>query len=113
MADRGVGITGKFKNGSMIHPDFFRGCCFLCMQRGDYSDKKVLHKHHVFMGSLRKISEREGFFVWLCPDCHTNGENAVHRDYSACRRLQQTAQRAYERTRTREEFIRLFGRSYL
>ena len=103
----------RYKNGSIIHPDYVDECCYLCKERGDYSAKRILHKHHIFMGPLRKTSEREGFYVWLCPDCHTLGPHAVHRDYSACRKLQQTAQRRYEIYHTREEFIKLMGRSYL
>ena len=103
----------RYKNGSIIHPDYVSECCYLCKERGDYSAKRILHKHLIFMGPLRKISEREGFFAWLCPDCHILGAHAVHRDYAVCRKLQQAAQRRYEIDHTREEFIELIGRSYL
>lgn len=78
--------------------------------RSDYSEKTVLHKHHIFGGtSLRRISEAEGFFVWLCPQHHVY----IHEGTGASRVLQRQAQRKYEETHAREEFMSLLGRSYL
>lgn len=103
----------KYKNGSILHAPYFEECCYMCMKKRDYSKKPVLHKHHIFMGPLRRISEKQGFFVWLCPRCHTIGEHAVHRDYTACRKLQGEAQRAYEKDHTRAEFMELIGKSFV
>lgn len=103
----------KHGDRSVLHSPYFRHCCYMCMEKGDYSEKRSLHKHHVFMGPLRRTSEAEGLFVWLCPDCHMLGEHAVHKDYVVCRKLQAEAQRRYEAEHSREEFMRLFGRSFL
>ena len=89
------------------------GTCYLCASRGNYRHYPVLHEHHVFGGANRKVSERTGLKVWLCPQCHVLGNYAVHKDQSINRELQQTAQRAYEQTHTRIEFMLLFGRNYL
>ena len=97
---------------SILQKDIDRRRCWLCMHmRHDYSEHAhgVLHKHHVYMGPLRDISEGQGFYVYLCPQHHMY----VHRNAEICRSLQTQMQKAYERTHTREEFMQLIGRSYL
>lgn len=95
---------------SILQKDADRRRCFLCMAQGCHGEhaKGALHKHHIFMGPLRSMSEAEGFFVWLCPGHH----RAAHEEPGVNRRLQEKAQRAYESTRTREEFMELTGKSY-
>lgn len=80
---------------------------------GDYSQKRYLEEHHVFGGPNRKISEAEGLKAYLCLEHHTAGPAAVHNSHENMRILQQDAQRAYERTHTRGEFMALVGRNYL
>lgn len=103
----------RYSNGSILQNTYFGRCCYMCMKRGDFSPKPHLQKHHVFMGPNRRISEEQGFYVWLCPECHIFNSHAVHKDNEACRKLQREAQQAYERDHTREEFMSLIGRSYL
>lgn len=100
---------------SILQSDSDRRRCWLCMQwLHDYGEKTRLHKHHIFEGTaLRRISEAEGFFVWLCPQHHEFGQMSVHRDITVRRSLQRQAQRKYEETHTRQEFMLLIGRSYL
>ena len=50
---------------------------------------------------------------WLCIEHHTQGSEAVHNNIRNMRILQQEAQQAYEKTHTREEFVRLIGRNYM
>ena len=50
---------------------------------------------------------------WLCIEHHTQGPEAVHNNIRNARILQQAAQQAYEKTHTREEFVRLIGRNYM
>ena len=106
-------MKGEKEKDSILHTQYFRDQCYMCMQQGDYSLKPVLEKHHVFMGPLRKISEKEGLYVYLCPECHRYGKHAVHRDYAVCRMIQQEAQKKYEETHSRAEFMRIMGRSYI
>ncbi|MBQ2641746.1 MAG: hypothetical protein IJG15_07095 [Lachnospiraceae bacterium] len=99
---------------SILQADTDRRRCWLCMRMHDYSEKISLHKHHVYEGTaLRRISEAEGFFVWLCPQHHEFGPMSAHTDIGVRRSLQKEAQREYEKHHTREEFMRLVGRSYL
>lgn len=90
------------------------GTCYLCMKLNqDYRYHKVLHEHHIYGGSNRKISEAEGLKVYLCLDHHVNGPEAVHNNHENMRIVQRDAQKAYERTHTREEFVKRIGRNYL
>lgn len=93
------------------------GRCWLCMRlHGDYTQKAGIHKHHVFFGQgQREISEANGFTVYLCWNhhIHDGGPEAVHKNHDTCLLIQQETQRKYEQTHSREDFIRLIGRSYL
>lgn len=89
------------------------GTCYLCRMRGNYRKYPITHKHHVFGGPLRAISEAEGFTVDLCPDDHEFGTEAVHRNQENMRLIQRECQREYEKTHTRQQFMELIGRNYL
>lgn len=93
------------------------GGCYLCEKQGIYRTYKDLQKHHIYGGPNRKISEKEGFFVWLCRAHHTGDEEgnhaAVHFNKTNAQILHEDCQREYEKTHTREEFMQLIGRSYV
>jgi hypothetical protein len=90
------------------------GRCWLCMRlHGDHG-QKYLQKHHVYFGSgLREISEANGFTVYLCPEHHTDGPEAVHRNAQISREVQRAMQRKYEETHSRQDFMALVGRNYM
>lgn len=82
--------------------------CYICGNVGD------LHKHHCIFGSKRKKADEDGLWVYLCPSCH----NAIHRpaskfDQSMQNALKKIAQEAYEKTNTRADFIKRYGKTYL
>ena len=81
--------------------------CYICGRR------TILHRHHIYGGSLRNTSEKHGAVVNLCADCHTIDRHAVHNDPDMKLWLQRTWQREFEKTHTRDEFIKIFGRSFL
>lgn len=84
--------------------------CMLC------GSTQNLECHHIFFGANRKISEQNGFKVWLCNHCHTGSNEAVHGKYGHENdlALKQAAQAEFERLgHTRQQFIDLIGRSYL
>lgn len=64
--------------------------------------------------SNRKISEKYGLKVPLCYE-HHRGTNGVHgkNGRQLDIKLKKIAQKKYEETHTREEFIKLIGKSYL
>ena len=90
------------------------GTCYLCvLLQQDYRTHSYLEEHHIFGGANRAISEAEGLKVYLCPEHHRTGKEAVHNAPEIMRHLRVAGQQAYERTHSREEFRKLFGKSYL
>ena len=82
--------------------------CFICKKQG-YTET-----HHIFGGSNRTKSERDGLKVDLCMDCHRTGKHAVHKDAEVMLRLHQYGQRLYmaQHNCTEEEFIKIYGKNY-
>ena len=69
--------------------------------------------HHIFPGNpCRKYSEEDGYVIPLRPELHT-GHGGIHFNKEFDRHWRRKAQRHYEQTHTREEFIKRYGRSYL
>ena len=83
------------------------GICYLC---GRYTDTAL---HHIYFGPKRKMSDRNGFTVFLCPDCHQYATHAVHRCRETDLKLKAECQRVYEQTHDRDDFMRLVGKNYL
>ena len=83
--------------------------CFLS------GDTRNLHKHHIYYGANRHISEEEGFWVWVSAHLHTGSSQSIHQNpnkgYDLYLKI--LCQREYEKGHTREDFIKLIGRSYL
>ena len=75
-----------------------------------------LHKHHIFYGNpWRRISEENGFWVYLIGRLHNQSDNGVHgkNGHKLDIKLKQICQRKFEETHSREEFMKLIGRNYL
>lgn len=73
-----------------------------------------LHNHHIFFGhGNRKISDQNGFTCYLCARHHNMSNAGVHLNRHLDLKIKQMCQRKYEETHTREEFIRLIGKSYI
>lgn len=74
-----------------------------------------VHKHHIFMGSAnRTVSEREGCWVYLCPEHHNMSNDGVHFNICFNLTLKMFCQYAWEHEKgTRDEFRERFGKSYL
>lgn len=98
-----------------ILQDKASGVCYLCgMLLGIDAPAACREEHHVIYGTAgRRLSERYGLKVYLCPYHHRTGPEAVHR----CRRtdmaLKQAAQRAFEKKYGRGKWMEVFGRNYL
>lgn len=81
-----------------------RAECEVC-GRFDY-----LEEHHLIPGiANRKQSDKYGLTKKVCRSCH----NKIHKDKDLMTRSKQEGQKKFELTHSREEFIRIFGRSYL
>lgn len=72
-----------------------------------------LHEHHIYGGPNRKISEKNGFKVWLRADWHNMSDYGVHFNSELDLHLKRECQRKYEETHGREEFIALIGQSFI
>lgn len=82
--------------------------CFLCDTIFD------LHDHHIFFGSAnRKISEANGFKVWLCAAHHNMSDYSVHHNRELDLMVKRACQKKYEETHSRDDFRKLIGRSYI
>lgn len=93
-------------------------CRALASREGNYGEltRTGLHRHHILYGAgRRKLSERYGLWIWLCPYHHqTGGMEAVHGNKSLRRHTERIAQKAFEaRGGSREDWMRIFGKNYL
>lgn len=75
-----------------------------------------LHKHHIYFGNPnRKISEANGFWVYLTGRLHNQSNDGVHgkdgRQLDLF--LKKECQRKFEETHSRAEFMALIGKNYL
>lgn len=86
-------------------------CCALCGRTGTAT--VPLHRHHIFGGANRKMSEKLGMVIDLCYDCHI-GTDGVHMNREKDLRLKRKCQQIFEDAGyTREEWRLLFGKSWL
>lgn len=69
-----------------------------------------LDKHHIFHGSRRKKADEYGCWCWLRHDIHMDlhQRNAVLDDA-----LKVACQERFEALYGHEEFMRIFGKSYI
>lgn len=73
-----------------------------------------LDKHHVYGGANRNTSERMGFYVYLDHLIHMKLHSHAHPCETLQHDLKVECQKRFEEMgHTREEFMRLIGRSYL
>lgn len=83
--------------------------CYLCGR-----EREAIH--HIYHGTaLRKISDKHGFIVPLCANCHNLSSKSVHLDKDQVKdiELKENCQKKFEETHSREEFMRIIGRNYL
>lgn len=77
--------------------------------------KSGLHRHHIFGAFNRDNSEKYGLWVWLRWDRHIadSPHRTPHNDAEIDMMLKREAQRKFEESHTREEFMQIFGRNWL
>lgn len=81
--------------------------CYLTGRRDN------LHRHHIYGGGRRALSEKYGLWVYLTGEMHNLSPAGVHFNRALDRQLKQAGQRAFENAYSREAFLRLFGKNYL
>lgn len=72
-----------------------------------------VHKHHIFGGARRNISEKNGFWMYLCAAHHNMSDEGIHFNASFDRKAKAFCQKVYERSHSHEEFMALIGRNYI
>lgn len=75
-----------------------------------------LHKHHIFEGTAnRKLSEKYGLWIYLRADWHNLSNYGVHFNRELDIKLKKVAQKRWQEyyQKTKEDFIKIFGKSYL
>ena len=83
--------------------------CFIC------GTPCNLHRHHLYPGyGRRQQAERLGLWVYLCANHHNMSPAGVHNNRELDLMLRRMGQEAFEdQIGTREDFIKVFGRSWL
>ena len=80
--------------------------CYLCHAFG------ATEEHHVFNNNPnRKLSDKYGLTVYLCPACHREAHANYKVRVELKRYAQATAMERYEWTI--DDFRRIFGKNYL
>ena len=72
------------------------------------------HKHHIFGGANRKLSEEDGLYVYLHPKLHNMSDMGVHYDKAFMQLAHDMGREAWKKYygKTEEDFIERYGRSY-
>lgn len=90
---------------SIIQTD--RDACYICKGRAS-------EEHHCIYGTAnRKLSEKYGLKVYLCPNCHRTSNRAVHTNYFIDTKIKQAAQQKFIEVYPDLDFLHIFGRNYL
>lgn len=86
-----------------------KDCCWFCGTTFN------LHTHHIFGASNRNNSDKYKLTIRLCYYHHNGGGNGkcVHQCREMDLELKQLAQKKFEEDHTRDEFIKIFGKSWL
>lgn len=89
--------------------------CFVCRMLFNLRTTRDLHSHHCIGGTAnRKLSEKYGLKVWICAPHHNMSDFSVHFNKELDLKVKEYAQSVFEANLgTREDFRRIFGKSYL
>ena len=83
--------------------------CFFC-------EKPAECEHHLIFGNgLRELADQDGLTVPSCNKHHNTGQisERIHNNPMAEKLSKMLGQAIYEKTHTREEFRKRYGKSYL
>lgn len=82
-----------------------------------FTGSPVIERHHIFYrmgGGMKERCEEYGFIAPLRPDLHPNGVHAGPHAKAVDQKLKEMSQSYFEEHYgTRNEFVKIFGRSYL
>ena len=85
--------------------------CFICRVNYDVTTTNELNEHHIFEDTA---SEKYGLKIWLCHrHPTTNPRYSIRYQKQLDLELKQLAQKKFEESHSRKEFIEYFIKSYL
>ena len=87
---------------SIITNDFTK--CYICQR-----ETKELDKHEVFAGRNRQTSMKYGLVIPVCRKCH----KLIPKNKTLNQKLHEVGQKAFKKHYKTENFIEIFGKSYL
>lgn len=71
-----------------------------------------LHKHHIYFGAFRPISEKYGCWCYLCGRHHNQSNDGVHFNRELDLQLKRKAQEKFSKNYD-IDFISIFHKNYL
>lgn len=73
------------------------------------------HKHHIFGGANRQLSDEDGLVVFLTPEMHNMSKRGVHFNKHFAEYLKRVGQKTWMEYygKTKEDFIKRYGRSWI
>ena len=73
------------------------------------------HKHHVFGGANRKLSEKDGLYFYLKPEMHNMSDKGIHFNKEFMDYAHKIGQKAWQKyyNKTKEDFIARYGKNFL
>lgn len=95
---------------SILQSDELIRCFVTHETRGRYG--QPLERHHVLNGALRDFAEREGLWIWVTPEVHRWLHDTGQGVMIQKNVLKRYAQIVYERTHSREEWMRQVHKNY-
>ena len=74
-----------------------------------------LHKHHIFEGPNRKLSEKDGLWIYLRSDWHDMSDYGIHFNKEFDTEVKRIAQKKWQNfyKKSEKDFIKRYGKSYL
>ena len=87
----------------------YKGVCYICKRCTNTEN------HHIFGAGNRTKADQEGLTVYLCHNCHNEAPRGVHRNRAVDLFLKRIGQQAWMDYygKTKEDFIKEYGRNYL
>ena len=90
------------------------GMCLLCSILHGDDHEQFTHCHHVIYGTAgRKLSEKYGLKVYLCPAHHEFSDEAVHRNREINLMLKKAAEIVFITRHSYDRWMKVFGKNYL
>lgn len=76
---------------------------------------KGSHKHHVFGGANKKLSEKDGLFIYLIPEMHNMSNAGIHFNKEFMDYAHKVGELAWMQhyNKTIEDFISRYGKNFL